>query len=233
MATIVSMKTVADDTESFRRQFSSNLNQALDHVENMPRGHGRITAAAQLFGVSVNTMTGWIKGASLPEIWRLPEIARKLDTTIDQLITGDFSAPGLIDEQYAVVGVHGQHEPEDVYSIYAMPETLKFLRLGRDVQLMRVESSDMEGMVNPGDFVIYDPGSRSLGMTSGVFVLSVGGSVLVRRVCRTLRGQIVLSCDNPHVPDETLADEDFAQEEDEQGKIRVLGKVVGILSLQH
>lgn len=232
MAAVVPMKSGGDETDSFRRQFSINLNTALDHLDYMPRSHGRITAAAQLLGVSINTMTGWIKGTSLPEIWRMPEIARKLHTTVDQLITGDFSTPGLIDEQYAVVGIHGQHEPEDSFSIYALPETLSFLNLARDVKLMRVDSSDLEDSVKPGDFVIYDPSYQTLGNTSAIFVLQVSGSVLLRRICRTLRGQIILSCDTPHIPDETLTDEDFTVDYSEPGKIRILGKVTGTLALQ-
>ena len=227
MINVVSFRPGSEDSESFRRQFSINLNAALDHVEDMPRSHGRITTAAQLFGVSVNTMTGWLKGLSLPEIWRLPEIARKLDTSVDQLITGDFSAPSVIDEQYAMLGVHGQQAPDDVQSIYALPETLRFLRISRDMRFMLIDTSDMEGFVSPGDFVIYNPDEKHIGMTSGIFVLSAHGNILVRRACRTTRGQIVLSCDHPHMPDENLTDSDFTEEQGEKGKLYVLGRVIG------
>ncbi len=227
MINVVSLRPSNEDSESFRRQFAINLNAALDHVDNMPRSHGRITTAAQLFGVSVNTMTGWLKGSSLPEMWRLPEIARRLDTSVDQLVTGDFAAPSVIDEQYAMLGVHGQHAPEDVQSIYALPETLRFLHISRDMRFMLIDTSDMEGFVSPGDFVIYNPGEKHVGMTNGIFVLSTNGNIIVRRACRTTRGQIVLSCDHPHMPDESLTDSDFTEDPAEIGKLYVLGRVIG------
>lgn len=216
-----------DDSESFREQFAANLHAALDHLEDMPRHHGRIKAAARVFGVSGNTMTGWLKGTSLPEIWRLPEIARKLDTTIDQLMTGDFATPSLINEQYAMISIHGQQDGEESQAIYALPETLQFMKLSRDMPWMRVESADMEGLVSVGDFVIYDPSACDIGTTSAVFVLSACGSTVIRRACRTLRGQIVLSCDHPHMPDEMLTDADFTEAKHDRSKIVVLGRVIG------
>lgn len=215
-----------EDSESFRKRFSANLAAALDQLQDIPSGYGRVTTAAQLLGVSANTMNAWLKGSSLPEIWRLPEIARRLDTTVDQLITGDFATPGLIDEQYAMITVHGQNALDDAQNIYALPETLRFLRINRDMRLMRIETTDMEGFVSPGDLVIYDPRARQIGMTTGIFLLSAYGHLLVRRGCRTIRGQILLSCENPHMPDESLTEHDFST--DEHGdKLCIIGQIVG------
>jgi len=93
--------------------------------------------------------------------------------------------------------------------------------------MMRIESADMEGFASPGDFVIYDPSSRQISMAGGVFVLDANGHILVRRACRTIRNQIILSCDNPHIPDESLLDADFTGSDNELGKLFVLGQVVG------
>ncbi len=231
MANVVPMPQTGEDQESFRRRFSANLAVALDHVEGMPAGYGRVTLAAQLLGVSANTMNAWLKGLSLPEIWRLPEIARRLDTTVDQLITGDFAAPGLIDEQYAMVALHGQNNLDDTQALYALPETLRFLRISRDMRLMRVDSPDMEGFAAPGDFVIYDPRARQIGLAGGVFVLAAYGQIVVRRACRTLRNQILLSCDHPHMPDETVGDADFSEVGQDGNKLQILGQVVGRINL--
>ena len=227
MNNVFTMPQGGEDSESFRRHFSSNLNAALDQLEEVPAGYGRVTTAAQMLGVSANTMNAWLKGISLPEIWRLPAIARRLDTTVDQLITGDFTAPGLIDEQYAMITIHGQNDVDDIQTLYALPETLRYLRINRETQLMRVENADMEGFVSPGDFVIYDPEAREIGMTGGVFLISAHGSILLRRACRTIRQQIILSSENPHIPEESLSDEDFADSDSATGKLKVLGQVVG------
>lgn len=227
LTNVVNMSQGGEDSERFRKHFSANLNAALDQLDDVPVGYGRVTTAAHMLGVSANTMNAWLKGVSLPEIWRLPEIARRLDTTVDQLITGDFAAPSLIDEQYAMISVHGQSTPDDAQTVFALPETLRFLRISRDTRLMRIETGDMEGFASPGDFVIYDPSVRQVGMAGGVFVLSAHGQTLVRRACRTIRNQLILSCDNPHIPDESLTDEDFSDFEERSGKICVLGQVVG------
>lgn len=227
MTNVLTMPQGGEDSESFRRRFSANLGAALDHLEEIPVGYGRVSTAAQMLGVSANTMNAWLKGVSLPEIWRLPEIARRLDTTVDQLITGDFTNPSLIDEQYAMITVHGQTDHDETQSVFALPETLRYLRLNRDTCLMRVETTDMEGFVSNGDFVIYDPKARQIGMASGVFVLSAYGHILLRRACRTIRNQIILSCDHPHMPDEMLNDDDFSDDENDAGKVMVMGQVVG------
>jgi len=227
MTNILTMPQSVEGPESFRGRFSANLSAALDHMEGVPVGYGRVTTAAHMLGVSANTMNAWLKGLSLPEIWRLPEIARRLDTTVDQLITGDFATPGLIDEQYAMIAVHGQNNADETQTIYALPETLRFLRINRDIRLMRIETSDMEGFASPGDCVMYDPRARQIGMAGGVFVLSAHGQILLRRGCRTIRNQIILSCDHPHMPDESLTDDDFSEYETHSGKLQLLGQVIG------
>lgn len=227
MSNVVTIPHGGEDSESFRRRFSVNLSAALDQLDEVPTGYGRVTTAAQMLGVSANTMNAWLKGVSLPEIWRLPEIARRLDTTVDQLITGDFATPGLIDEQYAMIAVHGQSAMDETQSIYALPETLRFLRINRDTHLMRVETADMQDFAAPGDFVLYDPRARQIGMEGGVFVLSAYGHVLIRRASRTMRNQIVVRCDHPHMPEEIMSDNDFTEDEGQSDKLRILGQVVG------
>jgi len=227
LTNVVSMPQGGEDSERFRKRFSANLNAALDQLDEVPVGYGRVTTAAHMLGVSANTMNAWLKGVSLPEIWRLPEIANRLDTTVDQLITGNFASPSRIDEHYAMLSVHGQSTLDEAQTIFALPETLRFLRISRDTRMMRIESADMEGFASPGDFVIYDPSSRQISMAGGVFVLDAHGHILVRRACRTIRNQIILSCDNPHIPDESLLDSDFTGSDNELGKLFVLGQVVG------
>src|SRR6185312_15462614 len=83
----------------FRRQFASNFNAALDRRGSIPPGYGRVTAVAQLFDVSQNTATAWVRGDGVPELFRLPEIAKTLNTTVEQLVMGDAgSGAHIVDE---------------------------------------------------------------------------------------------------------------------------------------
>jgi hypothetical protein len=113
--------------QEFRRQFATNFNAALDRRGSIPPGYGRVTAVAQLFDVSQNTATAWVRGGA-----------------------------HIVDEQYAVIDLHPDNTA-DGHAIYTLPETLREIGLPRDVKMMRVQSEDMEPYLRSGDVVVYDP----------------------------------------------------------------------------
>jgi phage repressor protein C with HTH and peptisase S24 domain len=209
----------------FRRQFAANLNAALDRRGSIPAGYGRVAAVAELFGVSQNTAAIWLKGEGVPELFRLPEIADTLNTTVEQLVVGDHSTGAhVIDERYAVLEMHDD-AGQDGHAFYALPETLRELGLPRDARMLRVSSDDMEPFVRTGDLVIYDPRVNRI-HANGVFVLQVEGKMIVRRAQRGMRHSVRLICDNNRFGDETLDDADFADSDAGDGRIVVIGYVL-------
>lgn len=93
-------------------------------------------------------MGSWRRRA---ELFRLPEIAKTLNTTVEQLVMGDAgSGAHIVDEQYAVIDLHPDNT-EEGHAIYTLPETLRDIGLPRDVRMMRVQAEDMEPYLRSGE----------------------------------------------------------------------------------
>jgi len=215
---------------SFRKQFADNLNAALDRRGAIPSGYGRVVAVAELFGVSQNTAGNWLKGEGVPELFRLPEIAEALGTTVEHLVVGDRgTGTHVIDERYAVVDVH-EDDTLEGHAWYTLPETLRSIGLPPDVRMLRMASDDMAPYASQGDLVIYDPRVNRI-QTNGVFILQTGGHFIVRRVQRGIKQSIRLICDNTLFGDETLAETDFAESDQGDDRVVVVGHVVGRMLL--
>lgn len=229
MRRVIHLDNKSDDKllrqKEFRSQFAANFNAALDRRGTIPAGYGRAVAVAEMFGVSQNTAANWLKGEGVPETFRLPEIAEALNTTLEQLLIGDRgSGAHVIDERYTVIEAHGDEDTEG-YALYTLPETLRSIGLPRDIRIMRVLSDDMEPYVRTGDLVIYDPRVNRI-HANGVFVLKAGGKFIVRRAQRGMKQTIRLICDNNRFGDETLADTDFSEKDEGDGRIAVVGFVL-------
>ncbi|MDQ5916334.1 MAG: hypothetical protein QG584_2228 [Pseudomonadota bacterium] len=209
--------------KAFRKQFAENLNAALDRRGAIPSGYGRVTAVAELFGVSQNTAANWLRGEGVPELARLPEIAETLNTTVEQLVVGTPSTGAhAIDERYTVIDIHGSDEDE-AHALYMLPEALREIGLPRGVTAMRVSGDDMDPYLRPGDVVFYDPRVNRI-HTNGVFVLRIHDAPVVRRVQRGTVDGLRLICDNERFGSETLSEAAF-----ESSGIEVVGHVVGRL----
>ena len=212
---------------AFRKQFAANLNLALDQKGAIPLGYGRVVGVAELFSVSQNTAASWLKGEGAPELYRLPEIAEILGTTVEQLVVGDRSAgTNAIDERYVMVDMH-EDEGVGGYSWYTLPETLRSLGLPSDVKMLQVRSDDMAPYASSGDVLFYDPRVVRI-QANGVFVLQVGDRFIVRRVQRGVKQNIRLICDNPSFDDEVFDASEFSDGlQDDKDLIVVAGLVCG------
>ncbi|MFC5302197.1 XRE family transcriptional regulator [Azospira restricta] len=226
MNTVIQLDNQDDKAQrqkAFRKQFAENLNAALDRRGAIPVGYGRVTAVAELFGVSQNTAANWLRGEGVPELARLPEIAETLNTTVEQLVVGAQSTGAhAIDERYTVIDIHGS-DADEAHSLYMLPEALREVGLPRGVTAMRMASDDMDPYLRPGDVVFYDPRVNRL-VGNGVYVLRVHGALVVRRIQRGTVDGLRLICDNNRFGSETLSEEALAA-----SGIEVVGHVVGRL----
>lgn len=213
---------------AFRKQFATNLSTALDRRGTIPSGYGRVVGVAELFGVSQNTAANWLKGDGVPELYRLPEIAETLGTTVEQLVVGDRgTGTHVIDECYVMVDMH-EDDGVGGYSWYTLPETLRSIGLPNGIKMLQVRNDDMAQYVNSGDVVLYDPRVKRI-QANGVFVLQIGDRFIVRRVQRGIKQNIRLICDNPLFDDEILDESEFAESDQDggQSQIVVAGQVIG------
>ncbi len=89
---------------------SKRINAALDTIPRIPKGRGRISAASQIFGESQHSVRLWlVKNADgkmgMPDIKKIPNVAKILDVNIEWLLTGEgemrpsSSTPDNIDKE--------------------------------------------------------------------------------------------------------------------------------------
>lgn len=221
----------SEQQEVFRKGFAQRLHAALDRQRGIPRGHGRVIAVAELFGISQNSASAWLGGRMVPELWRLPEISEKLNATIDSLVRGDESTGAyLIDERYQSIQVHSEDSDESV-SLYALPDSLRFMDLPSQAHFLMVKSTDMAATLSPGDIAIYDSRVHAIS-GNGVYVLRAKGRYFVRRIQQNLRGGISLICDNPSFAAESVNEADFTIDADDDNKIYVAGPVIGQIQIR-
>jgi len=226
MNTVLQLGNQVEKTQrqkAFRKQFAANLNAALDRRGAIPVGYGRVTAVAELFGVSQNTAANWLRGDGVPELGRLPEIAETLNTTVEELVVGaQSSGAHAINERYTVIDIHGIDE-DDAHAFYALPEALREIGLPRGVTAMRIETNDMDPFLRAGDLVFYDPRVVRI-LANGVYVLRIRDTLMVRRVQRSIIDGLRLICDNERFEIETVGEAEL-----EAGTVEVVGHVVGRL----
>lgn len=226
-------ETSADDAEQFRAFFATKLNESLDNHFHIPKGYGRVAAVASLFNISTNTANAWLKGHSLPELWRMPGIAKLLNVGVEELLGGGSVSPMSIDDNYVSLDVHSQGSTADGTALYLQPGTLKQLRIPSGCQIMLVQTDEMAGFASTGDAVIYNPGVKRIGTNNEVYVLKSGDHLLLRRAHRNLRNEIRLSCEDPSIPHEVFQATDFTSNEESTDKIYVVGQVVGRILVRH
>lgn len=87
-----------------------------------------------------------------------------------------------------------------------------------DVALIEVRGDSMEKTLFDGDLTLINLRENTLDV-EGVFVIQVGGAVLVKRVQHNLDGSVTIKSDNPKYDAVTLRGEDLNQ-------LKVAGRVV-------
>lgn len=73
--------------------------------------------------------------------------------------------------------------------------------------------------------MVYDPRVSRI-QSNGVYVLHVNDKFVVRRAQCGLKKDIRLMCDNPQFGEEVLAQDEFAEQPDDSGRVAVVGQVL-------
>ncbi|WP_422491658.1 hypothetical protein [Endozoicomonas sp. ALE010] len=71
-----------------KQLFSHRLSQALTHYGVPEKGRGRANQIASMFGVTANAVRKWLEAESLPETWRIIDIANVLGVRTEWLLSG-------------------------------------------------------------------------------------------------------------------------------------------------
>lgn len=205
------------DEEKHRQAFADRLNQLLDKIGIPPKGKGRQVAAGKLFEVSQKAARKWLEGESLPENWRIPEMAAKLSTTENHLMWGTRATTLEVAEPGAAYRPNLYHIPQlDVGGSMGfgreLPDHVDIVnRVTVDLPQLRREISfsaptnlriitgygdSMEPTFKDGDPLLVDTGVTDIRI-DGVYVLERDRQLFIKRVQRNpIDGTLIISSDN-------------------------------------
>lgn len=219
------------NADIFRKEFSGRLNKLLTRVGVPEAGAGRVTKAAEIFDVSITTAQKWLSGGTMPEPHRWPDICKRLDCSIEDLLMSDSQRSNVVPVGFTEIGlvdlvVKGGFETRRIL-VEAKPGSDPILSQD-NLLIHRVATNMMEPYVMTGDYVIADRNNCSL-RTNSVMLFMHLDELFVRRVQNLLNGKIVLLCENGRYQSETIEESQFsnADEQDNEGKVGVVGTIIG------
>lgn len=232
--TAPTLKISDNPDDVFRRLFARNLSQVINSSLIVPdREVSKLETLAALLEVDTSNVASWLSGTgTLPDALDLNKLAKLLNVPLDELMnTGSVSGKTnhSIDDNYHRIAIH-DNPSSDGHSFYALPETLRHLNLPRCSAMMTATDDSMSPLLRAGDLVIYDYRVTSVA-TNGIFVLKIGGEFIVRRVIKNPSLSLTLVPDNKEFPQETHEASEFTGNQEAEGRIVVVGRLVGRLSI--
>lgn len=200
------------DREANDGGFGERLSQAIE-----ARGD-RLAGAARKMGVSKQTLDQWVKGRSVPRADVAFEICQRYGMDLEYLLSGKISFVSASADlvmlphfptQPSAGG--GALAPLDQASDGDVAFSAAWLRLigvnPRRAHVLTAKGDSMEPTIRDGDLLILD---RSIDhvVDAGIYVVTVGGMVVVKRVQVSRDGTLILRSDNGRYHDEVIpADE--------------------------
>lgn len=198
-----------------KRAFSNRLNEALDDAGFPPKGEGRQNAVAKAFRVSQVAARKWLEGESIPNTKRLAEMAERVGTTVEWLLSGhgrkgefvhvgeeraaynDFAMVPLYDVKAAAGGgaVVTSEKILDTLAFRADFLRHELSATKDDLYLIHVEGDSMEPTLRAGDVILVDH-RRSQPDREGIYVIRMDDTLLVKRLQLQPGGRITAISDN-------------------------------------
>jgi hypothetical protein len=194
---------------------------------------GGVPLLAERSGIAKTTLYGWIKGPGEPRASDLRIIVDCLGVSLDWLVLGEGGASragaspggsrqGAIGERvsiprYAVQASAGSgavvlsQEIEDYFSV-APAWLSRYIANPAKAGIIEARGDSMEPTIADGDILLIDFSvTPSMVNDGGVFVISVDGALLVKRLQVTVDGHVLIRSDNPLYEQERVTRE-FADE---------------------
>jgi hypothetical protein len=186
------------DATSFRRRFAVGFNALLDKHGVPASGQGRAVFVSSRFNVNKSSASKWLSGGTLPEPWKLAEIADYFGVSMDEVVGRSFSAKAT-DEREADGST--EHALSAAFNevldakhtrtrIAVVPPFPADYPRDDSLYLTMVSSPSMEPFVMPGDYVIYKPISHV--DRDAEYVLHYQDRLKVRRIASMANGVLRL-----------------------------------------
>jgi phage repressor protein C with HTH and peptisase S24 domain len=202
---------------------------------------GSARDAARLSGLPYGTLQGYIRGGEL-KLSNAASLARATGVRLEWLANG--LGPMLADqsgevatisaaatppghvllpllEARAAAGNHGGLRSDHLVDFIAFSESFlkqTLRRAPQNLALLTASGDSMDPTIRDGDVLLVDTSARDI-QSSRVYVLSVSGALLVKRIQVRLDGSLIVKSDNAAYDAEVLRAEDA-------GTLRILGQVV-------
>lgn len=208
-----------------------------ERIQSLVRKDQTLENFADEIGVSSRTLGNYLRGEREPSYDFLRRLRTACGADINWLITGEGNGgakPAALSKiphqvaipRYAIQASAGggsvvlSEEVEDYFTV-SNDWLSRYLPTGAKAGIIEARGDSMEPTIADGDILILDFSiDRSVVNDGGVFVISVDGALLVKRLQVTVDGHILIRSDNDLYEQEKVTRE-FADEQ-----ITVHAKVV-------
>lgn len=203
------------DTATIKSTFSAKFNALLDQHGFPPKGHGRVMAVAERYGITQGAAQKWMTGATMPEIDKLMRMAQIFGVSIDALLGASevqesVGTPSGLLNRYMLMQCVDRLRPIRILGsdeVFAIPISIIDLfqhSNPADLYVVPVVGDAMAATLRDGSMVFANRSSaiidRTLERVSPTFeplcVVQFNDAVAVRRII--VRNDVRLfSCDHP------------------------------------
>ena len=198
---------------------------------------GSAREAARLSGLPYGTLQGYIRGGEL-KLSNAASIARAAGVRLEWLASGDGPMqgehpvvtapkppPGYVFlplvEARAAAGNHGGLSSDNIVDFIAFSEGYLKQTLHRKPQnlaLLTASGDSMDPTIRDGDLLLVDTSARRI-EGSRIYVLAIGGALMVKRIQLRLDGSVVVKSDNTIYEPEVVP-------ADQTSGLNILGQVI-------
>lgn len=160
-------------------RFARNFNALLD-LSGCPALHdGRVSYVAKLLKISRSAADKWLRGDALPDPSRYDDLCAILNTRLDSIFGSEATQVDSLRTQSVFIGAISQGRSNAITPYMSTRQTA----VQGDLYFYLVDSNAMEPYLMPGDVAVF-VGTNTI-RHEGVYVVTVGASILIRAARRT------------------------------------------------
>lgn len=183
-----------------------------DAIRNAIETAGGVTSIASITVIPAVNFYRWMSGASPPSVFHLAAIAQACNTSIDALLApntlpgGKFPAPNNEPSEFTFIhrldveasAGHGrifdEHEPTQLLGFRT--DWLRKMGIAPNrAQALTAIGDSMEPTIRDGDLLLVDRSVSQI-VDNGIYVMTLGGLVVVKRVQMRRDKSLLLISDN-------------------------------------
>lgn len=194
-------------------------------LQELAQEHGGITGLAKKANIAVSSLSRCAAGIGEPSLSMAVAVCKASGASLDWLTTGDVSSSPTSDrvqipyfdiEASAGPGINPGEEESPVGTV-SIPAG--FLHKGSANHLCAIQSKgdSMEPTIRNGSLLVVDRSDQEI--REGIYVISRGEVLLVKRVQLLGNGMVRLKSDNPQYEPEEIS-------KSEAQSVRLVGRVI-------